>query len=81
MRLKSSVRRKVENRIVTEYLGFKKYFFLKWAFILKENATFALQMLHVQQTTGMLALESGSLFVIAIKELSGRQREAVRHLS
>lgn len=29
MRLKSSVRRKVENRIVTEYLGFKKYFFLK----------------------------------------------------
>lgn len=23
-----------------------------------ENATFALQMLHVQQTTGMLALES-----------------------
>ena len=58
MRLKSSVRRKVENRIVTEYLGFKKYFFLKWAFILKENATFALQMLHVHQTTGMLALES-----------------------
>lgn len=33
-------------------------FFLKWAFILKENATFALQMLHVQQTTGMLTLES-----------------------
>lgn len=33
-------------------------FFLKWAFILKENATFALQMLHVHQTTGMLALES-----------------------
>lgn len=41
-----------------DYLGFKKYFFLKWAFILMENVTFALQMLCVQQTAGMLALES-----------------------
>lgn len=37
MRLKSSVRRKVENRIVTEYLGFKKYFFLKMGVYLERK--------------------------------------------
>ena len=38
--------------------GLRNTFFLKWAFILMENATFALQMLCVRQTAGMLALES-----------------------
>lgn len=61
--------------------GLRNTFFLKWAFILMENATFALQMLCVRQTAGMVDLESEFTNCGAIKELSGRQREAVWFLS